>query len=660
MKTITSLRIGLRARILSLAILPIFGLIAALAIEHAASQRSADADLSYDVQREFVAVAIKLRTEVSAMRISADAFRAMKDKGSEAAFRESGERASRTINQLRAGADGEAGKAHAAVETTFNAFIEAFGTFVQAADRAGRSNSDGLLGAVNFASVKLRGQSEMLESEFGVWGGTFQATLHQLLLVERDFRVHQSNALLNNFEQLADNLARTIAIASLKPNVRADISQALDDYRRHFSDWTDGVQFGVTTFNQLAAHYINLGREIEALQASFEAGMRKARTEQGHIGKEQRLWVIGAFATVVAVSALLALVIGIGISRDARRLSAATLRLATGDTGAEMPRLGRKDEIGAMGDALIKLRDGAIERQRLEAAQSTASEERLKRAQGIETAIRAFEAGISQSLGSLRDAAAAMESVSGELDRAATQSEAQAVAAAGDTDKASSEIESAAVAAQQLSGSVEEVAAQATRSDEAAAGALAQADTARKVMAEMMAQADRVGEVVGVISAIAAQTNLLALNATIEAARAGEAGRGFAVVAAEVKDLSAQTGQATGEIAGQIGAIREASRGVVEAVDSMHVTIAEVSQIAGSVAAAVEEQATSLSGLSRNIVLASEGALRGANGIRTVQAAVTDTMRNAARVRGISLQVGEDAQKLSDKVIWFLDEVRAS
>jgi methyl-accepting chemotaxis protein len=152
----------------------------------------------------------------------------------------------------------------------------------------------------------------------------------------------------------------------------------------------------------------------------------------------------------------------------------------------------------------------------------------------------------------------------------------------------------------------------------------------------------------------------LALNATIEAARAGEAGKGFAVVASEVKNLATQTAKATEEIGGQITAIQTATGGAVAAIRSIGDTIQRIDQIAGSIAAAVEEQSASTAEIARNVQQASAGTAEVSSNIVTVTDAARQTGTSANEMLESAGQLGNESARLRDQVDRFLREVRAA
>jgi methyl-accepting chemotaxis protein len=217
-----------------------------------------------------------------------------------------------------------------------------------------------------------------------------------------------------------------------------------------------------------------------------------------------------------------------------------------------------------------------------------------------------------------------------------------------------------ASATEEMSSSVNEISRQVQDSARIAGEAVEQAQRTNDRVGELAKAAARIGDVVELINTIAGQTNLLALNATIEAARAGEAGRGFAVVASEVKALAEQTAKATGEISAQIGGIQTATQDSVSAIQEIGETIARMSEIASTIAAAVEEQGAATQEISRNVQQAAEGTQQVSSHIADVQRGASEAGQASGLVLEAAKSLAGDSTRLKVEVGKFLTSVRAA
>jgi methyl-accepting chemotaxis protein len=404
---------------------------------------------------------------------------------------------------------------------------------------------------------------------------------------------------------------------------------------------------------------------------------------------KEQIWQATSRALIITgvillLVAAVSIVVARGVAKAMHGTTVAMRELAGGRLDVVLPGLGRKDEVGEIAAAVEAFKVKAVEkaeheakereeRERIateerrvvaerEAAQKKAAEERAaaeRRATMLELANN-FEAAVGGIVDTVSSAATELEAAAATLTQTAdtTQKLSSAVAAA--SEEASANVQSVASAAEEMSSSVHEIGRQVHESSRIAGQAVGQAEQTDGRINELSQAASRIGDVVKLITAIAEQTNLLALNATIEAARAGEAGKGFAVVAQEVKNLAAQTAKATGEIGGQIAGMQTATQDSVAAIKEIGTTIRHISEISGTIAAAVEEQGSATAEITRNVQQAAHGTTEVARNIVDVNHGAAETGSASSQVLSSARSLSQDSNRLKTELDRFLATIRAA
>lgn len=265
--------------------------------------------------------------------------------------------------------------------------------------------------------------------------------------------------------------------------------------------------------------------------------------------------------------------------------------------------------------------------------------------------------GVEKKMDDFDELASALEGAAETLQRYASEMRQttdltgeRAVTVAAGAEEALTNVQTVAATAEELNSSVEEINRQVVQSNGMTAEVDAESRKAGSAIEELSQTSEQIGAIVELISGIAAQTNLLALNATIEAARAGEAGKGFAVVASEVKALAAQTAKATEEIETQVGAVQDGTDRAVASIGTVTTTIAQLNEISGAIAAAVEEQGAATTEIARSMAEASKGVGDISEGITSVSQNVQEVSTSSGEILKISGQLSSQAGTLKESL----------
>jgi methyl-accepting chemotaxis protein len=357
--------------------------------------------------------------------------------------------------------------------------------------------------------------------------------------------------------------------------------------------------------------------------------------------------MLGGLSFFILVVILFSISVNRVLSRSIRRVGAAMIELAKGDTSKAVPFTDRTDEIGGMARSVEVFREAAIrnaeleaeaeenrsrterERAEMQARAEADAEARLSKATGtlaaglkrlaagdllceineefapqFETLRHDFNTSVQQLrevLVSVGRSAHAVSGGSGEISHAsddlAKRTEQQA-ASLEETAAALEEITSNVTATSRRTGEARDI-VRNTRSRAEHSGVVV--GNAVTAMERIEHASKQISQIISVIDEIAFQTNLLALNAGVEAARAGEAGKGFAVVAQEVRELAQRSANAAKEIKALIGnsevAVSEGVKLVNETGDGLTAIaglVQAINEHMDAIASAAQEQSVGL------------------------------------------------------------------
>lgn len=417
--------------------------------------------------------------------------------------------------------------------------------------------------------------SEMIEE------GELLTTLREIQFVmtgrnndERGFFLTGDASYTKEMQERVDSIAGLTEKINKNQYTVQKYGKDLEPLKERFNAYLEASNKAVDAYakgNKDEAIQLHFGDEREArkqlddiiaqltVKVNAEKEAEEARLETNRVTSEiiQTSCSVVGILFAIMIGAFLVRSIVLPIYRIQKQLTA--IADGEGDLTQELS-VTSKDEIGKLAESfnrMIRNLRELILQVRSHAEQVAASAEQLT--------------------ASSEQTSKATEQIAGTVQEMAAGSEHQAQ----NVEASHLEVEGMAAGIGQIAVRAENVSATAIRTSDLAADGnqaiqlvVAQMDGMGEAMESLTrlvsglgARSEEIGQIVDVITGIAAQTNLLALNAAIESARAGEHGRGFAVVADEVRKLAEQASTSAGKITQLIEVIQRETQEAILSVE---------------------------------------------------------------------------------------------